>query len=116
MRRITTIGMILLCGALLAVAAAGAAAKPVVPRAVQLRILRSTPALAYVPTRTASGFHYVSWQKSPSNLEITFDNKAGWEIRFVALRTSGSCRAARSRRSTTSSAFSRPRTCRAADR
>ena len=91
MRRLATIGLIL-CGALLAVAVAGAAAKPVVPRAVQLRILRAKPALAYVPTRTASGFHYVSWQKSPSNLEITFDNKAGWEIRFVALPTSGSCR------------------------
>jgi hypothetical protein len=91
MRRLTAIGLIL-CGALLAAAAAGAAAKPVVPRAVQLRILRSTAALAYVPTRTASGFHYVGWQKSPSNLEITFDNRAGWEIRFVALRASGSCR------------------------
>jgi len=91
MRRLATIGMIL-CGALLAAAAVGAAAKPVVPRATQLRILRAAPALAYVPTRTAAGFHYVSWQKSPSNLEITFDNKAGWEIRFVALRTSGSCR------------------------
>ena len=34
----------------------------------------------------------MSWQKSPSNLEITFDNKAGWEIRFIALPTSGSCR------------------------
>ena len=91
MRRLIATGLIL-CGALVAAAAAGAAAKPVVPRAVQLRILRSTPALAYVPTRTASGFHYVNWQKSPSNLEITFDNRAGWEIRFIALRTSGSCR------------------------
>ena len=34
----------------------------------------------------------MNWQKSPSNLEITFDNKAGWEIRFIALPTSGSCR------------------------
>ena len=40
----------------------------------------------------AVGFRYVSWQKSPSNVEITFDNKAGWEIRFIALRPSGSCR------------------------
>jgi hypothetical protein len=91
MRRLIATGLIL-CGALVTAAAAGAAAKPVVPRAVQLRILRSTPALAYVPTRTASGFRYVNWQKSPSNLEITFDNRAGWEIRFIALRTSGSCR------------------------
>ena len=94
MGRIATIGL-MLCGALLAAVAAGAAgaaAKPVVPRPVQLRILHTKPALAYAPTRAAFGFHYVSWQKSPSNVEITFDNKAGWEIRFIALRTSGSCR------------------------
>ena len=51
MRRITTIGLIL-CGALLASPLRQApSAKPVVPRAVQLRILHATPALAYVPTR-----------------------------------------------------------------
>ena len=92
MRRVTTIGLIL-CGALVAAAAAGAVAKPVVPRPAQLRILRAKPALAYAPTRMALGFDYVGWQKSPTNVEITFDNKAGWEIRFVALPTSGSCRA-----------------------
>ena len=91
MRRLTTIGLIL-CGALAAAAVAGAAANPVVPRTVQLRILHTKPALAYAPTRMALGFHYVSWQKSPSNMMITFDNKAGWEIRFIAVPTSGSCR------------------------
>ena len=91
MRRITTIALIV-CGALLAAAAASASAKPVVPRAVQLKILHTKPALAYAPTRAAFGFHYVSWQKSPSNVEITFDNKAGWEIRFVALGQTGPCR------------------------
>jgi len=92
MRRLTTIGLVL-CGALLAAAAAGASARPVVPRPAQLRILRTTPTLAYVPTRMALGFNYVSWQKSPSNMMITFDSKAGWEIRFIALPTNGSCRA-----------------------
>jgi hypothetical protein len=93
MRRLTTIGLIL-CGVLVAAAAAGAAPKkPVVSRATQLRVLRTKPALAYVPTRMASGFHYVSWQKSPANMEITFDNKAGWEIRFIALGQAGPCRA-----------------------
>ena len=76
MRRLTTIGLIL-CGALLAAAAASASAKPVVPRTVQLRILHATPALAYAPTRTAFGFHYVSWQKSPSNVEITLRQQGG---------------------------------------
>jgi hypothetical protein len=79
---------LIVCGALLVAAAASASAKPVVPRPVQLRILHTKPALAYAPTRMALGFHYVSWQKSPSNVEITFDNQAGWEI----LPTSGSCR------------------------
>ncbi len=92
MRRLTTIGLIL-CVALAAAAVAGAAANPVVPRAVQLRILHSKPTLAYAPTRMAIGFHYVSWQRSPSNVEITFDDRAGWEIRFIALPSSGSCRA-----------------------
>ena len=32
--------------------------------------------LAYTPTRMAAGFHYVGWQRSPSNLEATFHNKA----------------------------------------
>jgi hypothetical protein len=94
MRRIATISL-MLCGALLAAAggsAASASAKPVVPRRVQLKILHTKPALAYVPTRTAVGFHYVSWQKSPANLELTFDNKVGWEIRFIVLPASGSCR------------------------
>ena len=91
MRRLATTGL-LLCGALLAAAAASAATKPVVPRTAQLRILHATPTLAYTPTRMAAGFHYVGWQRSPSNLEVTFDNKAGWEIRFIALRTTGSCR------------------------
>jgi hypothetical protein len=91
MRTLITIGLIL-CGALLAAAAAGASAKPVVPRTVQLRMLHTTPALAYAPTRMALGFHYVSWQRSPSNLEVTFDSKSGWEIRFVALGQTGPCR------------------------
>ena len=91
MRRLITIGLIL-CGALVAAAAAGASAKPVVPRAIQLRMLHTTPALAYAPTRMALGFHYVSWRTSPSNVEVTFDSKAGWEIRFVALGQTGPCR------------------------
>jgi hypothetical protein len=91
MRRLTTIGLIL-SGALVAAAAASAVAKPIVPRPVQLRILRAKPALAYAPTRMALGFRYVRWQQSPANVEISFDNTVGWEIRFIALTTSGSCR------------------------
>ena len=79
--------------ALAAATTAGAATRPVVPRPVQLQILVKAPALAYAPTRMALGFRYTNWQRTPANVEITFDNKAGWEIRFVALRQVGPCRA-----------------------
>ncbi len=91
MRRPTALA-VALCTVLGFAAAASATAAPVVPRPAQLQILHRVPSLAYVPTRTALGFHYVNWQKSPANVLITFDNKAGWEIRFVVLRQSGSCR------------------------
>ena len=91
MRRFVAMGLAL--GAVFGTAAtADASSTPVVPRPAQLQILHRAPGLAYAPTRMTHGFHYVSWQKSPSNVLLTFDNKAGWEIRFVALRQYGSCR------------------------
>jgi hypothetical protein len=92
--RFAAIGMIALALVLVLVltSVAGATSKPIVPRTVQVQILHRSPGFAYAPTRMAQGFHYVGWQKSPSNMEITFDNKAGWEIRFIALGTSGPCR------------------------
>ena len=92
MRRLTTIGLILFV-ALGSAAAAAANAHPVVPQQVQRQILRLTPGLAYTPTRMALGFRYTNWQKTPNNVLITFDNRAGWEIRFIALPLSGPCRA-----------------------
>ena len=71
---------------------AAAASNPVVPRVVQAQIKLKAPGLAYVPTRMAIGFRYTSWLKTPSTVETTFDNKAGWEIRFVATRLYGLCR------------------------
>jgi hypothetical protein len=73
-------------------ALAGAGSGPVVPRAVQARITHEAPALAYAPTRMALGFHYLSWQKTPSTVRITFGDRAGWEIRFAALPLTGACR------------------------
>jgi hypothetical protein len=90
--RLLTATALVLCVVLGSVAVANATAGSVVPRPAQLQILRSAPGLAYMPTRTALGFHYVHWQKSPANVLITFDNRAGWEIRFIVLRQSGSCR------------------------
>ena len=72
---------------------AAAAARPVVPRAVQLRIAVRAPVLAYVPTRMALGFRYTGWLKTPATVRIRFANRAGWQIRFVAVRLRGSCRA-----------------------
>ena len=92
MRRLPVLGTVALALSLSVAGVAGASAKPVVPRAAQVQILHRSPAFAYAPTRMAQGFHYVGWQRSPSNTVITFDNRAGWEIRFVALRLYGACR------------------------
>jgi hypothetical protein len=72
---------------------ASAASRPVVPRTVQVQIKRDAPGRAYVPTRMALGFRYTNWLKTPATVEVTFDNKAGWEIRFVVVRLKGACRA-----------------------
>jgi hypothetical protein len=80
-------------GLLAVTATAAGAARPVVPQAVRVQIKRQAPRLAYAPTRMALGFRYTNWLKTPQTVEITFDNKAGWEIRFVALVGSGACRA-----------------------
>jgi hypothetical protein len=90
MSRLTVIAFLL---ALAVTTTAAAANRPVVPRTVQVQITRKAPSLAYAPTRMALGFRYTNWLKTPSTVEITFDNKAGWEIRFVATRLEGTCRA-----------------------
>ncbi len=89
MNRLTVLGVML---ALALATTAGAATRPVVPRPVQLQILHRSPGLAYAPTRMARGFRYTSWGKTAVTVETTFDNRAGWEIRFVALRQTGPCR------------------------
>ncbi len=93
MGRSTVIALLLTLTLTLALATtAEASSRPVVPRRVQLQILGKAPGLAYAPTRMALSFRYTNWQKTPANVEITFDNKAGWEIRFVVLRQVGVCR------------------------
>jgi hypothetical protein len=64
-----------------------------VPASVQAQIKAKAGALAYVPTRTAIGFRYVSWSYRPGELQISFRNKARWEIKFVATPLKGSCTA-----------------------
>jgi hypothetical protein len=90
MSRLTVTALLL---ALLLTTSAAAASRPVVPQTVQAQIKLKAQGLAYIPTRMAFGFHYTSWLKTPTTVETTFDNKAGWEIRFVALWLSGACRA-----------------------
>jgi hypothetical protein len=65
---------------------------PVVPRTVQVQIAHRAPLLAYVPTREPLGFGFTGWQKTPATVELTLADKAGWEIRFVVTRSTGSCR------------------------
>ena len=86
------IGSLLVAAAATAVTTAAAASGPVVPRPVQLQIVQRAPALAYAPTRMALGFRYASWLKTPATVRIRFGNKAGWQIRFVAVPLIGSCR------------------------
>jgi hypothetical protein len=86
----------LICLVVAAVVPTGGSARtnpqPVVPRRVQVQIASLAPLLAYAPTREPIGFGFTGWLKTPATVEITLDNKAGWEIRFVARRHTGSCR------------------------
>ena len=67
---------------------------PVVPRQVQLQIARTSPAFAYMPTREPVGFRFAGWSRAAGGGGvITLADKAGWKIRFVALRDAGACRA-----------------------
>ena len=94
MSKLTVLGFLLLALALATTATvAVAASRPVVPRPAQTQIAHRSSGLAYAPTRMALGFRYTNWLKTPSTVEITFDNRAGWEIRFVVTRLAGSCRA-----------------------
>jgi hypothetical protein len=90
MTRLTVTGILLL--SLVFAATAAAISRSVVPQPVQVQIEHKAPGMAYAPTRMALGFRFTSWQRTPTTMEITFDNKAGWEIRFVVLRFSGACR------------------------
>jgi hypothetical protein len=90
MIRLTVTGILLL--SLAFAASAAAVSRSVVPQPVQAQIARKVPGMAYAPTRMALGFRYTTWQKTPATIEVTFDNKAGWEIRFVVLRVNGACR------------------------
>jgi hypothetical protein len=73
--------------------AARATTAPIVPPPAQATIAMRAGALAYVPTRIATGFHYQSWQFRTGLLRISFRNKAAWEITFTASPQSGSCAA-----------------------
>jgi len=78
--------------ALAVTAVAAAATRPVVPVPVKAQIKRQKPALAYAPARMAIGFRYDSWHKTTQTVQISFVNKAGWEIRFIATPSGAACR------------------------
>jgi hypothetical protein len=77
----------------LAVPATAVGGRPIVPTSVQAKIKATAPALAYVPTRLAIGFHYRRWAFEQGVVRIWFSSKAGWEIAFVAAALNGNCRA-----------------------
>jgi hypothetical protein len=70
------------------------AALPPVPISAQHAIAQRTALYAYVPARTAIGYHYRGWTFS-SALRITFANAAGRTIVFSASRQHGACAAGR---------------------
>jgi hypothetical protein len=72
-----------------------AATTPVVPLTAQAKIRQAAPAVAYVPTRMAFGFHFRSWQLKTGALHVWFRSQAGRQITFVALRRPGDCSAGR---------------------
>ena len=74
---------------------AWAGATALVRAAVQARIERAAPGLAYVPTRIAPGIRFVRWRSSRDAVRIWFRNRAGWEVLFVAAPLKGPCRAGR---------------------
>jgi hypothetical protein len=68
----------------------------VVPVPVQHAIAQKAPLLAYVPARLAIGWHYKGWTHAGA-VRITFSNKAGKEIVFVAAPFKGDCRAGKTK-------------------
>lgn len=85
---------ILACAVVLGQAGfAWAATSPLVPAAVQARIERAAPGLAYVPTRIAPGFRFVRWRSGVGAVWIWLRNRAGWEVVFVAAPLKGACTA-----------------------
>ena len=62
-----------------------------VPVPVQQEIVQRAPLLAYVPSRLAPGWSYVTWATTGKTLVIVFRTRAGKEIDFLVTRSAGSC-------------------------
>ena len=63
-----------------------------IPPPIQHEIATKAPLVAYVPSRLAPGWKYVSWAATEDTLVITF-KKAGKRIDFLARRFNGDCTA-----------------------
>jgi hypothetical protein len=79
--------------AAVAAATAAAAMRPLVPTFIQAAIVARSPQLAYVPSRIAPGFRYERYAASSQAVRVTFRNKSGWQLVFIATPLVGSCRA-----------------------
>jgi hypothetical protein len=64
-----------------------------VPADIQHQIVEQVPpAVAYVPSRLAPGWHYAAWTTTGTALMIFFRNGAGKEIQFLVKRNNaGGC-------------------------
>jgi hypothetical protein len=60
-----------------------------VPAPVQQQIVQQAPKLAYVPSRLAPGWRYVTWSSTGRLLVIVFRNRAGGEVDFLVSRFTG---------------------------
>jgi hypothetical protein len=88
MRRSIAVVVVALAASFLTGGAVGAT--PLVPKTAQAQIAHKAPALAFAPTRIATGFRFAGWTK-PGVVRERFANKAGVEIVFIASPLRGAC-------------------------
>ena len=69
------------------------ATAPAVPVAAQQDLAARSPQLAFVPATAPSGYRYViwHWRQNLGEMHVTFRNRAGKEIDFVAEWQYGRC-------------------------
>lgn len=77
----------------LLVLVAAFATAPAVPLAAQQNLAARSPQLAYVPTSLPTGYRYAvwHWRQNAGAMHVTFRNRAGKQIDFLAEWQYGRC-------------------------